>query len=265
METTIYYLATKTETIRVLANFFEKFHISLVPYEVSTNRNCEYLFILEPIEIKKTSFAISEIWKAWLWENHPHAKLIIGSYTNCSNSCALNVLNLPDDLLGWLHKLPAVKEYPLQEKRKKNTTDAMDYQDLWCIGLPLTGRPLKERARQFIKGHDEKYSLYYQAVGLRKVFLDSNAGYPEWNESQILIMAKEIKSRWRDYSEYFRWLPNLDLVDRMEEHILKIEMSLRNTKKIKADGQELDPSPLNDMIILTKDKILPYLFPEDYW
>jgi hypothetical protein len=250
----IYYLATKSEAfLEELNNYFKKQGYEIEPYPEVDPIELKYLLIVEPISIKGSPYAISDLWKQWLWSKSPEVKLILASYTQCAHACALNLLDLPENLEVRLKNMPTIKEYGFY--KYKNSLGKETLRDDWKIALPITGRYLQGRVKHYFKGHEERFSLYYLAIEVRNGVINLNEN--DWDTNCALI--REMKTRWQDYYDFFRWFPDRSIADGLDKCI--------NDAVLMIDRPVADFStaPLDQLIMLTKDKILPSLFPEDYW
>jgi hypothetical protein len=251
---TIYYLATKSEAfLEELSNYFKKQGYKMEPYPKVEPIELKYLLIVEPISIKEANYVTSDLWKQWLWSKCPDSKLLLATYINCAHACALNLLDLPGDFQKWLQTVPTVKEYGFHKRINLEGED--EWLDDWKIALPLNGRSLQSRMRRFFKNHEEYFSLNHLAIELRNGLINISTSDPEENNKLI----RKIKNQWEDNREFFDWFPDRNITTAIDEYI-------NATYKMLTDSsQEQQTAPLDQFILLTKNEVLPCLFPEDYW
>lgn len=215
---TIYYLANKgSSTMQQLAAHYSPQGFHFVPWDIKAPPaldEVKYLLLLEPFEAGIDRFAVSLLWKQWLYLRAPHIRLVVASFTGVDrHSNVLPLLYPPSNLVDWLAKVKPIADFPFYHA---DTTEMAGikidiYKDAWELGLPHSGEPAKIRMKRFIDGHDRSNSFFEQVGRLRarliNLKLDMENKYEGNRPTHIKADFKMMQNRWAYYKPLLEWMP----------------------------------------------------------
>lgn len=259
MVVVIHYIATKKEVVKTLSQYFETQSVKLEPLEPPFLGG-EYLLIIEPVAVEKKYFALSTVWKPWLFEKYPDTRLIFAGFGQSAHPCFLNLLDLPTELKKWLELAPKVSDFEVyQIPVKDSEKSGIDiYIDTWNRRLPLTGRDMRRQLLKFTEGHDKANSFFQQIARLRKIFVDlrfltdpDQENVAQFSED-IPELIKEaqtewetLEKRWKYYQPSFAQLPFTETYESIRGKMLKLGKMVKEPE----DTQRMLP----ECIQLTED------------
>lgn len=274
-ENTIYYIATKLKAIETITPYFQEQGYALQalpeypPFEIE---QVAYLMILEPLQIEVQQYAVSKIWKRWLYDHAPKVKLIVSGYSQSLHSNFLNLLRLPDDISEWLGNISPVEAFGLEYAGAIQTSSGEKkdtYADPWERFLPVRGIDMVKQLARFLDGHDKHYGFSSQLSRIRKELTEINLPL---EQIQVEEKKKNIKkewelldNRWQFYHPKFSHLPFKDT--RLEiDCLLKKGGSLDEALKTwEARKIESVCEQISKLITSVNISIDPYVHPEYYW
>ncbi|AEE53075.1 hypothetical protein [Haliscomenobacter hydrossis] len=274
---TIYYLGSKSSILNQLTFYLRHFNIELEEYEETKINQIEYLMLLEPVLIRNQYYVLSSLWKNWLMDNQPNAKLIIASYRQSDHPNALNLLDFPGDIPTWLKHLPKAGAYQPQYAGYKEIDGHKydQYSDPWkFFPLPL-GLDIKDDLSVFLNGHDRVNSFVDQLIRLRKAMMDLQVIFQNEEETvdkreeiavehdNINFSWKALKVRWDNYQDLFKWLPFKSTVEQLMQELKDLAEHIDELSK---NADLLPETKCIDKINhLLAQKIQRYVYYEAYW
>ena len=210
-------------------------------------------------------------------DNQPNVKLIVASYRQSDHPNALNLLDLPSDILTWLRHLPKVGAYQPQYAGYKEIDGHKydQYSDPWkFFPLPL-GLDIKDDLSVFLNGHDRINSFVDQLIRLRKAMMDLQVILQNEEKTvdkreeiaaehhNINLSWKALKVRWDNYQDLFKWLPFKSTVEQLMQELKEL------AEHIEELNNNLNLFPENKFIDkinhLLAQKIQRYVYYEAYW
>lgn len=281
---TIHYIASKEKAVAILMDHCLKEGIELIKYDASEMQPISYLMILEPLQIGNQQYAISKIWKRWLFNKSASTRLFVAGFVKSKHSNFLNLLEIPDSLVDWLEELYPVGAFPLQyagTETLPNNHKLDKYTDPWDRFLPSRGIDMVKQLARFLDGHDEHYSINNQLSRIRKELVDIKSSMESslalLDEEQLGIKKKNVQnewaylqSRWLFYRPLFDWLPFYEAAGVIIEN-LRVEGTLNlffkniRTGHIYLDQLSQICEIIDRLIEEVKQSIDRHVYPENYW
>jgi|GEM_PF-1996726 len=281
MDVQIQYIATKTEILSTLETYCRKAGVSFTAYNTAKTEPGDYLMLLEPLSIHNQKYALSKIWKRWLYQKSPATRLIVAGYAESQHPNYLNLLDLPKDLISWLGSIYTVAAFPMQYVGAKRNTDGSttdQYADPWERMLPIRGIDAAKQLLKFMDGHDPHYSINEHLARIRKSIMDLKSKLEEGDfdkegESEIKELQQEwsyFYFRWAYYKPLFDYLPFSQMAatfsDKLREEgdlerFFKKELKgLNSIARFEEVGQVF-----GDLIKVVNNTVGRHVYPEHYW
>lgn len=227
---TIYYLANEgSSTMQQLVAHYGSQGFCFIPWDIKAPPaldEVEYLLLLEPFKAGIDRFAVSLLWKQWLYLRAPHIRLVVGSFTGVArHSNVLRLLYPPPDLAKWLTQVKTIAEFPFYHADEITIAGIKidRYKDTWELGLPHSGEPAKIRMKRFIDGHDRSNSFFEQVGRIRgrliNLKLDMENKYKDNKPSHIVADLKMMQNRWAYYKPLLEWMPFWKELAEVEQYL----------------------------------------------
>ncbi|MEZ5040105.1 MAG: hypothetical protein R2828_09440 [Saprospiraceae bacterium] len=280
----IYYIASKEKAVVTLRDHWLRQGIELIKYDLSEVLPISYLMILEPLQIGNQQYAISKIWKRWLFNKSASTRLFVAGFVKSKHPNFLNLLELPDSLRDWLEELYPVGAFPLQYAGTETlpSNHKLDkYTDPWDRFLPSRGIDMVKQLARFLDGHDEHYSINNQLSRIRKELVDIKSSMESslalLDEEQLRTKKKNVQnewaylqSRWLFYRPLFDWLPFYEAAGVIRENLkaegmLSIFFKNIITCRISLDQLSQICEAIDHLIEEVKQSIDRHVYPENYW
>ncbi len=273
----IHYIANNDAILPTLGQYFQTRGYEWIAYPIRETPAADYLFIVEPFRIRSELYAISTTWKPWLMEFCPQTRLIVAAYAQSLHPNCVNLLDLPDDLTGWLENTLPVSAFPLIYAEAGDEGEKSKFIDPWAFDLVKLGNDLNLQMRKFVIGHEESKSLFAQIAALRKQlqdlkhyqqYLDKSNEKTDleqkWRAAreQIEKLWDYFYHRWKYYSDVFEYLPYQQASSKIKYIVDKLANDM---EAVAETDQYPEITPLDALIQIIKKEMMPYIFPEDYW
>lgn len=275
----IHYIANNALVLSILSDYLQTQGYECTEYSISERpHEVDLLLILEPFSIDSTLYTMSTAWKPWLMEFRPHTRLVVAAFAESRHSNCLNLLNLPDDLSGWLGKVRSVSDFPLIPTGNESENDKTKFVDTWTFDLIQSGYDLNAQMRKFMTGHEESKSFFAQISAMRLEsqhlryyqgeIKQGNTTYDI--EKKFKVSCDRLGSlwnyfthRWNYYSTVFNYVPYQPAINKIREKVEHLHSVMGSTPEV---GQYPDIEPSLDLILQTMNKEMgPYILPERYW
>ncbi len=227
---------------------------------------------------------VSSIWKRFLYNKRPQAKLIVLGKKICDahHSNYLDLLDLPLDFNLWLKEIKDVQDFPFEcEEITTNGETKYYYTDTWESCIPIIGQDMEKKLQSFLEGHGTN-SLSSRLIALRATMIvvydqlqsarSAQSRYEEirkeWIESIAMEEWKTLNNRWVYYLPNFKYLPFYKTIKMTKELMLEVEYFFDSIKKNKNKSKEFISFKCHfkiDLILETLQKhIEPYSKLERY-
>lgn len=244
-ERKIYYIPGNEGAIGLLKKYFYFQNYQFEEYDLKKlDKSISYLALVEPSKIGSRHFTINKIWKRYLQGNGYSTKLIVASYSKCTNSNHLDLLNLPSNLEEWLAGIKKVDDFKID---RLIIGDEETLNDTWeCDGDCQTkwnrrGYTMESRLQIFFDGHGKR-SLQKYLIGIRHTMnmardeIEANDAeafsYQEVLDKIVFKFGKkeweQLDERRRHYFPLFKYLPFQRILEKVENLMEEIRPFFEN-------------------------------------